>query len=109
MPDHSRLEAPDGLLEALRSADVDTRIRALHRVCPCGGSFAVYERYMDEVRRLRKDPSPRVRKVAVHVEEDAGHIEMMLARLDVAEEHGVRFGDRTFTGNWRSRRAREHR
>ena len=97
------------MLEALRSPDDDTRIRALHRLCPCGGSFAVYERYMDEVRRLRKDPSPRVRAVANHVHEDAGHIEMMLARLDLAEDRGTRFGDRTFTGSWRRRRACERK
>ncbi len=62
---------------------------------------------MDEIRRLRKHPSPRIRKVAIHVEEDAGHIEMVLARLDLAEERGVRFGDRNFTDNWRRGRERQ--
>ena len=51
--------AADRMLAALRSPDEETRIRALHRVCPCAGGFSVYERYMDEVRRLKKDPSPR--------------------------------------------------
>lgn len=105
MPDHRKAEVADSLLQALRSPYEHTRIEALHSVCPCRTSFAVYERYMDEVRGLRKDPSPRVRRVAAHVEEDAGHIERMLAKLDLAEERGVRFGDRHFTGLWR--RARE--
>jgi len=104
--DHHKPEAADSLLQALRSPHENTRLEALHRVCPCRTSFAVYERYMDEVRRLRKDPSPRVRKVAGHVEEDAGHIELMLAKLDLAEELGVRFGDRNFTGHWRRARQR---
>lgn len=99
----SDTDTPDPLLAALRSPDEATRIRALHRLCPCGASFAVYERYMDEVQRLKKDPSPAVRRVAVHVEHDAGQIERVEARLDRAEELGVRFADANFLRNWRRR------
>ena len=102
----SHTDTADPLLAALRSPNEETRIRALHRVCPCGSSFAVYERYMDEVRRLKKDPSPAVRRVAIHVEHDADLVEGMEAKLDRAEELGVRFADADFLRNWRGRRAR---
>lgn len=105
MPNH-QLGVADSLLEALRSPDADARIHALHSICPCRASVAVYERYMDEVKLLHKDPNPRVRKVALHLDEDAGHVEMMLARLDLAEERGARFGDSTFTAHWRRQRKR---
>jgi hypothetical protein len=88
---------------------VQTRIRALHRACPCAAPFAVYERYMDEVRRLKKDPSRAVRRVAVHVEQDAGGVERIEARLDRAEEIGARFADRDFCQHWRRRRERAER
>jgi len=99
----SHTDTADPLLAALRSPDEETRIRALHRVCPCGVSFAVYERYMDEVGRLKKDSSPAVRRVAIHVERDADVVEGMEARLDRAEELGVRFADTNFVRNWRAR------
>ena len=101
----SDTDTADPLLAELRSAEEETRIRALHRVCPCGASFAVYERYMDEVERLKKDPSAAVRRVAIQVEHDAGQVEEVEARLDRAEELGVRFADANFLRNWRRRRA----
>jgi hypothetical protein len=30
------------LLAQLRSADDEVRVKALHRVCPCGAGFVVY-------------------------------------------------------------------
>ena len=61
-------------------------MRALHRVCPCGAGFLVYERFRGEVRRLQKDPGPRVRAAALHAEQDACLIEELEARLDQAAE-----------------------
>lgn len=98
--------AADRMLAALRSPDEETRIRALHRVCPCAGGFSVYERYMDEVRRLKKDPSLAVRRVALHVERDASEIEAIEAKFDRAEDLGVRFGDSNHTRNWLQHRGR---
>ena len=49
------------LLTQLRDPDDEVRVKALHRVCPCGAGFRVYERFRGEVKRLQKDPSPRVR------------------------------------------------
>ena len=66
---------PDMLLAQLRSADDEVRVKALHRVCPCGAGFVVYERFRGEVKRLQKDPSPRVRAAALHAEQDACLIE----------------------------------
>jgi hypothetical protein len=100
------LDVPDPLLAALRSPDEETRIRALHRVCPCGAPFALYERYRDEVCRLKKDPSQAVRLVAIHVEHDAGGVEAVEARPDRAEELGIRFGDANHTRNWRQAQGR---
>ncbi len=82
--------APDleAVLAQLRSADEDARVKALHRVCPCAAGFLVYERLRGEVRRLQKDPSPRVRAAALHVEQDACLIEELESGLDRAAEHG---------------------
>jgi hypothetical protein len=87
------LPDPEDVLTQLRSADENDRVRALHRVCPCGAGFLVSERFRGEVRRLRKDPSPRVRAAALHVEQDACLIEELETRLDRAEEQGWRYSD----------------
>ena len=83
--------APDleGVLAQLRADEEDDRVRALHRVCPYAAGFLVYERFSDEVRRLQKDPSARVRAAALHVEQDACLIELLAANLDRAEEQGL--------------------
>jgi len=49
---------PDVLLAQLCSAYEQVRVKALHRVCPCGAGFLLYERFRGEVKRLQKDPSP---------------------------------------------------
>lgn len=59
-------------------------------------------------RRLQKDPSPRVRAVALHVEQDAGRLEEIEATLDRASErteHGECSGDRDWLAGWERRRA----
>jgi hypothetical protein len=53
----------------------------------------VYEQFRGEVRRLQKDPSPRVRAAALHVEQDACLIEELEANLDRAAEQGWRYSD----------------
>jgi hypothetical protein len=93
------------VLAQLRSADEDVRVRALHRVCPCGAGFLVYERFRGEVRRLQKDPSPRVRAAALRVEQDACLIEQLEARLDRAEEQGWRYSDADWVRAHRRRQA----
>ena len=99
--------APDleAVLTQLRSADEDARVKALHRVCPCAAGFLVYERFRGEVRRLQKDPSPRVRVAAVHVEQDACLIEELEANLDRAAEQGWRYSDADWVQAKRRRQA----
>jgi hypothetical protein len=96
---------PDVLLAQLRSPDEETRVTALHRVCPCAAGFRVYERFRCEVKRLQKDPSPRVRAAALHVEEDACLIEQLEANLDRAGEQGWRYSDADWVRAHRRRQA----
>ena len=96
---------PDVLLAQLCSPDEQARVKALHRVCPCAAGFLVYERFRSEVRRLQKDPSPRVRAAALHVEQDARLIEELEAALDRAEEQGWRYSDADWVRAHRRRQA----
>jgi len=102
-----RQPAPDPgvLLAQLRSADEQVRVTALHRVCPRGAGFVVYERFRGEVKRLQKDPSPRVRAAALHAEQDACLIEELDARLDRAGEQGWRYSDPGWVRAHRRRQA----
>jgi hypothetical protein len=93
------------LLAQLRSVDEQVRVKALHRVCPCAAGFLVYERFRGEVRRLQKDPSPRVRAAALHAEQDACLIEELDASLDRAAEQGWRYSDADWVRTKRSRQA----
>ena len=96
---------PDVLFAQLRSPDVQVRAKALHRVCPCAAGFVVYERFRGEVKRLQKDPSPRVRAAALHVEQDAYLIEELDTRLDQAAEQGWRYSDADWVRAHRRRQA----
>jgi hypothetical protein len=96
---------PDDVLARLCSADADTRVRALHAVCPCGAGFVLYERLRGEVKRLQKDPDPRVREMALHVERDACEIEAVEERLDRAAEQGWRYSDADWVRTHRLRQA----
>ena len=80
-------------------------MKALHRVCPCGAGFGVYERFRGEVKLLQKDPSPRVRAAALHVEQDACLIEQLEAGLDLAAEQGRRYSDADWVRTHRRRQA----
>ena len=99
----------DVLLAQLRSADEEVQVKALHRVCPCGAGFVVYERFRAEVKRLQKDPSPAVRAAALHVEQDACEIEAIEAGLDRAEEQGWRYSDPDWVRTKRRRQATRYR
>jgi hypothetical protein len=61
--------------QELRSPDEATRTRAARGICPCRLGWEVFERCMELVEPLRKDPSPMVRKAALHVFEDAFEME----------------------------------
>ena len=96
---------PGDVLARLRSADADTRIRALHAVCPCGAGFGLYERLRGEVKRLQKDPDPSVREMALHVERDACQIEAIETGLDRAAEQDWRYSDADWVKTHRQRQA----
>lgn len=96
---------PEAVLAQLRSADADDRVKALHRVCPCAAGFLAYKRFRGKVRRLQKDPSPRVRAAALHVEQDACLIEELQTRLDRAAEQGWRYSDADWVRAHRRRQA----
>jgi len=89
----------------LRSPDERTRLRALHRICPCAAGYPLYEQFRGDVKRLQKDPSPRVRATAIHVEHDACEIEQIEAGLDRADEQGWRYSDPDWVGAKRRRQA----
>lgn len=55
----------------LRSPDAELRARAARQICPCRLGWEVFERCMEMVEPLRKDPSSEVRRAALHVFEDA--------------------------------------
>jgi hypothetical protein len=99
---------PDDVLARLRSADADIRVRALHAVCPCGAGFVLYERLRGEVKALQKDPDPRVREMALHVERDACEIEAVEEGLDRAAEQGWRYSDADWVKTHRLRQASRH-
>ena len=106
---HPRTSQPDlaAVQAGLRSPDEQARVKALHAVCPCAAGYQLYEQLRDEVRRLQKDPSARVRAVALHVEEDAGRIEEIETTLDQASERldqGERPADRDWLAAWERRR-----
>ena len=72
--------------EDLRSPDEAVRAKALRRLCPCHGSFELYDRYYDVIRAMQKDASSKVRAVALHLEEDAFVLESMESRRERSEE-----------------------
>ena len=66
---------PARLLSDLESSDETVRLKALGSLCPCRAGWEIFERHMDVVVRLKKDPSPRVRARALHIFEDASEME----------------------------------
>jgi hypothetical protein len=97
MPD----EDPQWMSELL-SDDERTRVRALHAACPCSGSMRRWEDYMGLLRQMTKDPSPAVRAVAIHLEEDAlGHLQIE----DGLAEGVVRYAPGHSGSDWHKRDA----
>jgi hypothetical protein len=70
----------DEWMALVASDDPADRIKALHAACPCTGFTERYEAYQDTLYRLKKDPDPRVRATALHLDVDA------LEHMRVADE-----------------------
>jgi hypothetical protein len=75
------------------------------RPCTCASGFQAYERLRGEVKRLQKDPSPRVRAIALHVEQDACRIEKIAAELETADTQGRSPRDQNWASGQRQRLA----
>src|SRR5947207_2611624 len=74
-------------LAGMASPDEAVRARAVRQVCPCRMRWELFQRCMEVVARLQKDPSPLVRAQALHVEEDSWRVQTMAERLERAREH----------------------
>jgi hypothetical protein len=61
----------DRILSDLYSLDEATRANAVEAVCPCRMGFEGFQRAMDIVTTMRKDPSKEVRKRVQHVLEES--------------------------------------
>ena len=72
---------------------------------PARPGFRSMSNFRVEVKRLQKDPSERVRTVALHVDQDACRIEALEANLDRAEDQGRRFADHDQVRKWKRRQA----
>jgi hypothetical protein len=100
-----RATGVDALRAQLRSPNEHVRVQALHRICPCGSGFSLYEQLLDDVKQLQKDPNLEVRRMALHVEEDACTIELIETNLVRDSEAGRRGGDADWTRRKRKRQA----
>lgn len=60
---------------------------------------------MDLVRGFRKDPSPAVRKIAKHIEDEAGEIEAKERWVDHVADNGLPHGDRDHVRAWLEKRS----
>jgi hypothetical protein len=63
------------VLRDIQSDDEDVRARAVRSLCPCRSGWGPFEQHLHLISALRKDPSPLVRKEALHLFEDAGEME----------------------------------
>lgn len=98
--DRSRPVLHDDVLRItidLESSDEDVRADALREVCPCHMSWEIFEQLRKPALRLRNDPSPLVRKIADHIEEDTRHVfalealrERELEREEAVQDHSRR-------------------
>ncbi|MGI9067924.1 MAG: hypothetical protein ACR2HX_16170 [Pyrinomonadaceae bacterium] len=63
------------LLAELQSANEAVRSKAVRSLCPCDKGWKLFEQHVDIVSQLTKDSSPKVRVSALHVFDDAVHIQ----------------------------------
>ncbi len=92
------------ILKDLESREEELRANALQEVCPCRVSWESFELFRKPALRLRKDPSPVVRKLAHHIEEDAKEVAALEAQRERELEREDSVTDR---GKDKSRRRRE--
>ena len=81
-----RAEPKQPDVEGLTSDDPAERARAVRNLCPCRVGWESYEEHVAALDRLTKDDDPKVRKLALHVREDAGILEFRADRAERAAE-----------------------
>ncbi len=74
------------ILRQMQSPDAQARAAAVRSSCPCHVPWHVFDRLRKPAQRLRKDPSPEVRALALHLEEDARLVANFEADLDRAAD-----------------------
>ena len=63
------------VLTDIHSADEHVRASAVRSLCPCRSGWGPFEEHLHLIKALCKDPSPLVRKAALHLFEDAGEMQ----------------------------------
>ena len=58
-------------IDDLESDDDTVRARALRKLCPCRNAWDLFAQHRSLAERLKKDPSPDARAIALHLFEDA--------------------------------------
>jgi hypothetical protein len=93
----------EALGAGLGDRDPKVRARSLRQLCPCRAGFTGYERFLGEVAHLKKDPDPKVRALALHVEADANLIELLETNMEQADRQGWPYSDPDWLRRHRSR------
>jgi hypothetical protein len=73
----------------LQSPDEVVRANAVRQLCPCRVSWEVFDQLRKIAQQMQRDPSPRVRASARHVEEDTREVlalETLWQRVQEVEE-----------------------
>lgn len=63
------------VLADIQSGDEVVRAKAVRSLCPCHSGWGPFEQHLPLIKALCKDPSPLVRKAALHLFEDAGEMQ----------------------------------
>lgn len=94
------------LITQMSSDDEEVRAAALRRSCPCHVPWEAFELLRKPAQRLRRDPSPVVRALALHLEDDAREIAAMEAELARMRDRDDDMTDYRFRSRKGSRRSR---
>lgn len=97
------------LIADYHSPNEQVRATALKRSCPCHVNWEVYERLRKPALRLRADPSPVVRALANHLEEDARVLHGLEAALERLAEYEDRLAEQHRPSSKESKRPSRQR